>query len=177
MRGTRLCRLASYNTRDAIYGYNEECLGLKTRIVYDLESSSSDEFDVETLIVECETEENEARSIANQNDRHERKNFDEIQPYMYEPECSDSEGGENANTEREQQAVVERNPEEIQLRTQSLNWCQCGHCQILPTYRECRCCAEITAVQRRLEEGVTMYSMTGLLTIVLQNTMDLLRLA
>ncbi|PIK35598.1 hypothetical protein BSL78_27578 [Apostichopus japonicus] len=66
----------------------------------------------------------------------------EVFPYMFEPETSGEETGSDSD--------VEIN------RLNGTQWCHCGHCVVMPTARECRCCREIGKVRNVMdEEGAT----------------------
>ncbi|KAJ8041549.1 hypothetical protein HOLleu_12401 [Holothuria leucospilota] len=32
-------------------------------------------------------------------------------------------------------------------------WCNCGHCTVMPTQRECLCCHEVAKIDRRRKKG------------------------
>ena len=100
---------------------------------------------------------------------------DDIVGYMYEPEYDsdevDVESTESEsdfdNCSAEESSLVESDEgddrdEELptagdRSRLSSLSWCTCGHCEIMPTVKESRCCHEIAVLveQRQNVKCVT----------------------
>lgn len=61
-----------------------------------------------------------------------------IQPYMYEPDASDSSDGEASEAEE---------------RRDNTDWCQCGNCEPMPTNTERVCCREVDAIESKMQES------------------------
>ncbi|XP_071819728.1 uncharacterized protein [Apostichopus japonicus] len=92
-----------------------------------------------------ESSENDGENIA---DQQYLPGGGDIQPYMYEPETDDS-GDENDGEGRAGGGDVQGDEGN---RQRNLDWCTCGHCAIMTTARECRCCTEIDQVKVVMEE-------------------------
>ncbi|XP_071854648.1 uncharacterized protein [Apostichopus japonicus] len=92
-----------------------------------------------------ESSENDGENIA---DQQYLPGGGDIQPYMYEPETDDS-GDENDGEGRAGGGDVQGDEGN---RQRNLDWCTCGHCAIMTTARECRCCNEIDQVKVVMEE-------------------------
>ncbi|XP_066263273.1 uncharacterized protein [Branchiostoma lanceolatum] len=74
-------------------------------------------------------------------------------PYQFEPEAEDSDSDEEPGGDRGNEE-----------RLSSLNWCSCGHCNIMPTAAECLCCREVQLIDekrnllvRPVPECITMH--------------------
>ncbi|CAC5359024.1 unnamed protein product [Mytilus coruscus] len=77
-----------------------------------------------------------------------RRNGDraeDIQPYQFEPELS--EGSSEDDEDLTQNGDVDMEP-----RLGNTNWCDCGHCESMPTANECICCQELNRMTDKMEE-------------------------
>ncbi|CAC5418551.1 unnamed protein product [Mytilus coruscus] len=70
---------------------------------------------------------------------------EDIQPYQFEPELS--EGSSEDDEDLTQNGDVDMEP-----RLGNTNWCDCGHCESMPTANECICCQELNRMTDKMEE-------------------------
>ncbi|KAG1660333.1 hypothetical protein GQR58_022071 [Nymphon striatum] len=71
-----------------------------------------------------------------------------VLPYQFEPEYDEAEAVPEANI-----VQVDGLGDNDSRRLVDLKfWCTCGHCQLMDTEKECRCCQEITEVEQKLRD-------------------------
>ncbi|XP_041362017.1 uncharacterized protein LOC121377987 [Gigantopelta aegis] len=80
-----------------------------------------------------------------------------IKPYQYEPMRDPGE------VEKSDQSDDEKDDEERLLNTE---WCKCGHCTLMPTVGESRCCKEIDQVNEKIKAYSERYGAESLACIV-----------
>nr|XP_022289218.1 uncharacterized protein LOC111101162 [Crassostrea virginica]XP_022311416.1 uncharacterized protein LOC111116718 [Crassostrea virginica]XP_022323186.1 uncharacterized protein LOC111124538 [Crassostrea virginica]XP_022323187.1 uncharacterized protein LOC111124538 [Crassostrea virginica]XP_022329137.1 uncharacterized protein LOC111128038 [Crassostrea virginica] len=71
-------------------------------------------------------------------------NVQNIQPYRFEPDVSNSDGLDESDASN-------GNIDEDENRLENTNWCMCGSCVVMPTARECICCQESDRVNSKRE--------------------------
>ncbi|XP_046548600.1 P2X purinoceptor 7-like [Haliotis rubra] len=97
-------------------------------------SGSNSDSDSLSLSMDCQSTSSDCFSDTNEETI--------ARPYLFEPDASDSENGDQSCSSRLQE----------EDRLVSTYWCSCDTCETQPTIEECCCCHEQAAVREKMEE-------------------------
>ena len=74
------------------------------------------------------------------------------QGYAFEPVQDSLQLSANSSDTTENSEPSSPEPDRPDRR-QSLFWCNCGNCMLMPTQEVCVCCAEVRQIQHRIPDG------------------------
>ncbi len=86
--------------------------------------------------------------------------------YAFEPRNVQNNGGIDSNSAVN---VVDVSNFRLDARLADLAWCNCGHCIIMPSARECICCHEIEQISMRINATGCITTLNRFNTICIDN--------